>query len=304
MAEQFYYVDGANQRIGPVPWEVLVQLHQAGGVTDVTLTAPEGAADWVPFAELRRSREKPASLPPVPGQPHRTVTQKRPRKKTRKTAWIVAAVLVAMTMAIAIAGYILWIPEEYLHLKASKLSPKKVPLPEIAKAIEAMPKTYHPVPDPSGQNKGFMVLRTGENSVQVRSIPDHPGLYQIDVTRYGVVYDRLPTKLGTRNALTLVLNLGTEFKDWRWHLIEAKGGAVHQITTPRQAIPDQETIESIPLEEAMWHSKWVIDYLNSESLDNGDEKRNAAGYLSLEEAFDTEKAKIEAIRAQGIRVPE
>lgn len=46
----------------------------------------------------------------------------------------------------------------------------------------------------------------------------------------------------------------------------------------------------------------MIDYLNSESLDSGDEKRNVAGYLAMEEAFVTEQAKIEAIRAQGIRL--
>jgi len=42
----------------------------------------------------------------------------------------------------------------------------------------------------------------------------------------------------------------------------------------------------------------------SESPAYDDEKRNAAGYLALEEAFVTEQAKIEAIRAQGITVPE
>lgn len=67
MAEQFYYVDAANERIGPMSWEVLVQLHRAGVVTDETLAAPDDASEWTPFAELWRSREKPANLPPIPG---------------------------------------------------------------------------------------------------------------------------------------------------------------------------------------------------------------------------------------------
>jgi hypothetical protein len=302
MAEQFYYVDGPNRRIGPLPWEVLVQLRRAGVITDETLVASEDLSGWTPFAELGRKREQLASLPPVPGRSIPTATRKRHRGSQKMVKWIVTSALVALTLGIV--SYLVFFFPENPYLKFSKLNPRNVPLLEIADAIESMPKTWHPVPDPTGMNQGFMLLITGENGAQVRAIPDHPGLYQIDVTRYGLIYDRLPATLRTRNSRSLVLYLGTEFKGGRWHLIEAKGGSVDQVTQPGQVEPEVRTTEWIEAEDAMWHGQWVVDFLNSTHPGHDEQKENEARFLKLEEAFLTEHAKIEALRAQGITVPE
>ncbi|MAS93149.1 MAG: hypothetical protein CMO55_08125 [Verrucomicrobiales bacterium] len=187
---------------------------------------------------------------------------------------------------------------------SNSFHPENESLSEIATAIESMPQAHHRIHDADRENDYVMLLFTGENSVQVREIPDHPGLYQIDVTRYGVVYDQLPSDPGTRNALTLVMNLGTEFENGKWKLVHAKGGSVEQVTKPGESTPRENTTASIPLGEAMWHGQLVVDFLNGEAPDPKIENENSSRYRFLEESFLQEHRKIEGIRAQGIRLPE
>lgn len=69
MISQFYYIDAANQRVGPLAWEILEQLHRSGAVRDETLAAPEGATDWSNYLELRQKRELLDRLPKMPSDP-------------------------------------------------------------------------------------------------------------------------------------------------------------------------------------------------------------------------------------------
>lgn len=324
MANLFYYVDARNERIGPVTWDVLEQLHRAGALTDETLVADEAESEWSTFRAKIEARLDKGPLPPVPTGPKAVPppeiapvnsppsgNRKRgPKKQVGKIERIVIRIILWFIALMILLVAFLNSPLVNLPIlhqpisKAKSLNPEKAPLAEIAKAIESMPQAHHPIPAPGGEDKGAMLLITGEGSVQVRAIPDHPGLYQVDLTRYGVVYSDLPSDPGTRNALTLILNLGTEFRDWKWTLVEARGGSVDQITKPGQSIPDEKTTESIPLEVAMWHGQFVVDFLNGEIPDPKAEEENAARYRFLEESFVREHQKREAIRAQGIRLPE
>jgi len=63
----FYYLDPTEETVGPVSWDVLLQLHRAGAVSDETLTAEAGAGNWEPFVDLRFREERRKNLPPVPG---------------------------------------------------------------------------------------------------------------------------------------------------------------------------------------------------------------------------------------------
>jgi hypothetical protein len=72
MADQFYYVDARNERIGPVTWDVLEQLHRAGALTDETLVASESESEWSTFEQLRIARARKESLPPVPAVARKT----------------------------------------------------------------------------------------------------------------------------------------------------------------------------------------------------------------------------------------
>lgn len=320
MPETFYYVDATNQRIGPLDWQVIEQLHQAGVITDETLLAGESDSEWVPYVDLRFTSGPSGNAAAVtsprerdagPGFPSGSSSaRKRPSKpKMGKVKRIVLIILVTYLAfcLLLIAIFVSPLADHRIfHMRAPWVKtyhPQKMPLTEIAEVVETMPQAWHPVPDESRRNKGFMTLVTGEGSVQVREIPDHPGLYQIDVTRYGVIYDRLPEGPGTRNARTTVLSLGTEFKDGWWRLVDAKGGSVDEISKPGQGLPDRQTTESIPLGEAMWQGQWVIDHLNLSSLDEAEQKKNEAEFLELEASFLAEEAKIHAIRAQGIEVP-
>lgn len=65
--ESYFFVDQTNETVGPISWEVLLQLANAGALSSETPTASEGSSDWVPFSELRAQVEAKAKLPPVPG---------------------------------------------------------------------------------------------------------------------------------------------------------------------------------------------------------------------------------------------
>jgi len=65
-AESYFYIDQTNETVGPISWEVLLQLERAGAVSPDTHAAPEGDSDWVPFSELKAKEETRAKLPPVP----------------------------------------------------------------------------------------------------------------------------------------------------------------------------------------------------------------------------------------------
>ena len=287
MSDQFYYLDAENQQIGPVSRAVLEQLHRAGALTDDTLVAGEAESEWIPFRDLRSVREQGSSLPPVPVAKEKAKATRRPKRKEKESiGWRTVAVVFGIIALFVALPYLLTLSDDpSLYAKVSLHNPEETPLTDIASAIESMPQAHHRMPAPSGVNEGVMLLFTGENSVQVRAIPDHSGLYQIDLTQYGVIYDHVPAKPITRTALTLLLTLGTEFKNHRWHLIEARGGSIRQVTTPGQSNPDEQTNESIPLEEAMWHGQWVVDFLNGESQHSSTEKRNATAFQSLEESF-------------------
>ena len=306
MANLFYYVDARNERIGPVTWDVLEQLHRAGALTDETLVADEAESAWSTFRAKIEARLDKGPLPPVPtAKGGAKATRRSKQKKKGAIGWRTVAVIVGIIVLFVATDKLLFHSDDpRLYAKVGILNPEETPLADLAKAIESMPQAHHPIPDPGGEDKGAMLLITGEGSVQVRAIPDHPGLYQVDLTRYGVVYSDLPSDPGTRNALTLILNLGTEFRDWKWTLVEARGGSVDQITKPGQSIPDEKTTESIPLEVAMWHGQFVVDFLNGEIPDPKAEEENATRYRFLEESFVREHQKREAIRAQGIRLPE
>ena len=66
-AESYFFVDQTNETVGPISWEVLLQLANAGAVSAETPTASGGSSDWVPFSELRAHVEARLKLPPVPG---------------------------------------------------------------------------------------------------------------------------------------------------------------------------------------------------------------------------------------------
>lgn len=214
MSDLFYYVDTRNERIGPVTRDVLEQLHRAGTVTDETLIAGESENVWIPFSEAKAAHSQRASLPPVPAAKNQgQAGRKRRRKKKNSIGWRTVAFVVGIIALFIALPYLLTLSDDpRLYVKVSKLDPEETPPSEIATAIESMPQTHHRIPGADSENDGVMLLFTGEDSVQIRAIPDHSGLYQVDVTRYGVVYDQLPSDPGTRNALTLVLHLGTEFK--------------------------------------------------------------------------------------------
>lgn len=292
MADPFYYVDARNERIGPVSREVLEQLRRAGTVHDETLVSSDEGKRWIPFVEWAACVRQ-SHLPPVPGGRNPGKADSRSPKRRRNPSWpALAGSALAITATVLAVYFVVTLPEDP-YLKISQYDPGKIPLAEIGKAINTMPETHHPVPDPSRKNKGFMLLFTGEDSVQIQDIPNSPGLYQIDLIRYGVVYDDLPSEPSTRNAVTLLLTLGTEFKDRRWNLLEAEGGSVDQVTRAGQSIPDEKTTESIPRELAMWHGQRIIDYLNNETKTGTAANRYAAGYRALEESFLQEHRKIE-----------
>lgn len=71
-AESYFFVDQTNETVGPLSWEVLLQLANAGTVSAETPTASEGSSDWVPFSQLKAQVEAKAKLPPVPGSSLRT----------------------------------------------------------------------------------------------------------------------------------------------------------------------------------------------------------------------------------------
>ena len=74
--ESYFFVDQTNETVGPLSWEVLLQLANTGAVSAETPTASEGSSDWVPFSELRAQVEANAKLPPVPGSSLRTRAEK------------------------------------------------------------------------------------------------------------------------------------------------------------------------------------------------------------------------------------
>lgn len=312
MSDHFYYLDTANQRIGPISWEVLMQLRTRSTVDDTTLVASESEPEWKPLAHWQGqggepSAELPGETPasnPSPGR------KRKPKKEVGKFERIVIRFILGFIAFLILFAIFLNSPLADLPILhqpvtgGSSFHPEKKSLSEVATAIESMPQAHHRIPGAGGENNGVMLLFTGENSVQIRAIPDHPGLYQIDVTRYGVAYDQLPSDPGTRNAMTLVLHLGTEFKDRSWNLVDAQGGAVDQVTKPGQSHHEQKTRESIPREEAMWHGRLVVDFLNGETPNPKIENENASRYRFLEESFLQEHQKIEGIRAQGIRLPD
>lgn len=76
MAESFFFVDQSSETVGPVSWEVLLQLENAGTVSPETPAAPEGGSDWLPFHELKSQVEAKTKLPPVPGSDLRSGTEK------------------------------------------------------------------------------------------------------------------------------------------------------------------------------------------------------------------------------------
>lgn len=88
-AESYFFVDQTNETVGPLSWEVLLQLANAGAVSSETPTASEGSSDWVPFSELKAHIEAKAKLPPVPGSSLRTRAEKavaRPAQEEPRVA--------------------------------------------------------------------------------------------------------------------------------------------------------------------------------------------------------------------------
>lgn len=88
-AESYFFVDQTNETVGPISWEVLLQLANAGAVSAETPTASGGSSDWVPFSELRAHVEAKAKLPPVPGSSLRTRAEKavaRPAQEEPRVA--------------------------------------------------------------------------------------------------------------------------------------------------------------------------------------------------------------------------
>jgi len=87
--ESYFFVDQTNETVGPISWEVLLQLANAGAVSSETPTASEGSCDWVPFSELKAHVEAKAKLPPVPGSSLRTRAEKavaRPAQEEPRVA--------------------------------------------------------------------------------------------------------------------------------------------------------------------------------------------------------------------------
>lgn len=87
--ESYFFVDQTNETVGPISWEVLLQLANAGAVSAETPTASGGSSDWVPFSELRAHVEAKAKLPPVPSSSLRTHAEKamaRPAQEEPRVA--------------------------------------------------------------------------------------------------------------------------------------------------------------------------------------------------------------------------
>ncbi|MDF1814837.1 MAG: GYF domain-containing protein [Verrucomicrobiales bacterium] len=304
MTDQYYYMDAANQNIGPLSWDVIEQLHGAGTLNDGTLVAQEGASDWITFAEAKTNKENRQALPPVPGKQAQGGSSglretSRGRKKSSRPRRAVIKVIVICTALLLIIGALFLIPRG----GSDVISPKRVDPGEIAGRIEAMPPIHLPAPGSPVDDPDYMRLVTGENTVQVRAIPDQPDLYQIDVTRYGVIYGMLNRPKFHRDLLTVLLTLGTRFEKGEWVLLEGKGGAHHSISRPGDISPEVTTIENLPQDEIRWHGQFIIDYLNGVTPDAHIEALSASEYDSLHSAFEKDQRLRSELRMRGIPQP-
>lgn len=66
MSEQFYYQDEKGTRIGPLSWEVMLQLYEAGTVTDDSMVEQGEGNEQLMFSDAKVRQERLALLPPVP----------------------------------------------------------------------------------------------------------------------------------------------------------------------------------------------------------------------------------------------
>jgi hypothetical protein len=63
---KWYYFNGNNETIGPFSKAVLVELSQAGQISNETLVFKEGTEAWQPFGEAFSETPEPEPLPPEP----------------------------------------------------------------------------------------------------------------------------------------------------------------------------------------------------------------------------------------------
>lgn len=183
------------------------------------------------------------------------------------------------------------------------INPEKVTLQEIAKSIESMAPMHRPIPDPSGEDTGFMRIVTGKGSVKVRPIPDKDGAYQIDVVRYAVVYNRSDTTPQNRNYLTVVLNIIVKYRGGAWKMEEVRAGSSDEISTPGQRKPDVKTHEWISKEDATWYATPVVDYLSGMPPNPEQEAINAVSYAEDHASFEHQERLRESMRANGLTPP-
>lgn len=114
----WYYVDRAQQRVGPVTADMLVAAWHSGDASDTSLVWREGLADWRPLAEYRaelglgpaapvvspQPRQAPGPLPPA-GQPAGTPPKKSGCLIVGIVITVVMLVLLGVLAALAIPAY-------------------------------------------------------------------------------------------------------------------------------------------------------------------------------------------------------
>lgn len=98
MSDHFYYLDTENQRIGPISWEVLMQLRSGATVDDTTLVASESEPAWKPLADWQEQGGEPsAKLPEETPAPNSSPGRKRkPKKEVGKFERIVIRVILGI----------------------------------------------------------------------------------------------------------------------------------------------------------------------------------------------------------------
>lgn len=84
MSKKYYYLDAAEEVLGPFPLVELDALHKSGKITAVTKICEEGTQNWMPFYEIPRPAAPKQKLPEAAEMPKasqaKQVTERKPPK--------------------------------------------------------------------------------------------------------------------------------------------------------------------------------------------------------------------------------